>query len=276
MRPLLAIVAVLTLGLAATQAVGAIIEMKDSADFTYKYEMDVMPDTQKLDGSGKDDFVVSNSEMSVSGGLLSYDIPAGQMTWEYSTNLLADGDLYRWSPNPNFSYAEGFTIEIRARVNSQVGNGTTLGPLMVEAYGFPVGGVTHRGILNMWTDETTWWQKADPAIVLDTNDNSDEFHTWRLAQEGGTTSYDIWRDGVKIATGIPYISTWNQSWLRFGNNVGDVGGNVDIEYFRITPGAFAPVPEPSTVAMLAGGLLCLGVCGRRRRRDCRWQHKHVN
>ena len=97
--------------------------------------------------------------------------------------------------------------------------------------------------------------------VVDTTLNSDDgFHVFRLAQEGSPNNGEItmWRDGVVIATGFNADFAHPAVTFQFGDiggNYSAEGGTVEVDYFRWTTGAFAPIPEPSSVI-----LMLLGFC----------------
>lgn len=111
-----------------------------------------------------------------------------------------------------------------------------------------------------------------------TSDNTSDFHEYRIAYDQPTDAYYFYRDNVQVvqssgvASGLGDGSYGQQAGtsnnrLIIGDccsNVGGVGAQVEYEYVRYDmSGAFAPIPEPSTLALAGLGLI--GMIGLRRK-----------
>lgn len=240
----------------------------DSVDFSWNYEFNVLPSTQDLDGNSVNDFAFALSGPS---------------------SLLNDGDTYYWSVNTNYSqkayfvsdtatgiwgnnlsWADGYTIEFSVRINSVVESAVAGGSVVTGV--FSESG--HASWLGLFDDEQTWGYGGDYTSSLGTNDNSDAFHVFRIAQEPGVTDgttytalYSVWRDGVLLSSSLTSGTDPSSSYNKYNQlRLGDIGsdtinGNVDYDYFRLTSGAYAPVtaeiPEPSTLGLILCGMVSL-------------------
>ena len=217
--------------LSALPAQASITELKDSSDFgTYRYEMDVNATGQDLDSNTTADFTVVGGDGSVSNGYYSYDSPEGGI--EY---LSSDTAARAWGVLDG-SYLTGWTVEVRLRVNSEIGaDGAAVG-INVSPYDTSSDAFIYVGINSVVAN-------ADHSIVLDGASDNTGFHSYRIAQEAGNVQFSVWRDGVLLT------STLGDGHSHTGLNrlfVGDFsngyGGNVDIDYVRFTDGAYAPFP----------------------------------
>ena len=244
----------------------AITETKDSADFNWKYEMqtegpypmDVKPSDQDLDENGTWDFHEDGNggTASVLDGILTINC-----TKDKKRSFISDADAEIWR-NQGFTYQNGYTFETRFKIISQAA-GVSDGTISLHAV--PAES-NQRSYINLWEDKITWGTSTQ--TTLDTNDNTDDFHVIRVAQEPTTVTGDeifsVWRDGVLLADdlgGVYYSSFLNR--MFFGDVGSSGGGEAQIDYFRFTEGAYAPIPEPATLVVLAGAVLALLVWRRR-------------
>jgi hypothetical protein len=242
----------------ASQANAGFVQ-KDSADFTWKYEMDETPAGQDLDANGATDFApwtLNGGSASVSSGVLSMDSSGNKF---YA--LLGPARI--WA-NSGVSFATGYTIETRVKVDSSTG---ALGALMIDAA--PSDNKQAVGQLTIAGAGQFWGMPADQGTEpvgqsLGTQNNTDDFHTFRIAQTPSAGNlfasvYSVWRDGVLLSAELPTAYWANASTLfDFGAPSGVIHGTSQVDYFRFTPGAYAPigsVPEPGTLTLLGLGLL---------------------
>ena len=159
-------------------------------------------------------------------------------------NSLADGLSGQWKTAAGaFDFTAGATAEISAKVT---GGGTFSAIFRIgdadEAYYFALRPELVRGL------------SGGSGVPFDT---TDAFHTYRLAISGSAVS--VYIDGSTTAT---YTDTTFAStavnFLDFGDITGNASSNWVVESVRWTSeGAFAPIPEPASIALagLAGTLL---------------------
>lgn len=227
----------------------------DSSNFDYRYEMDLTPNNQDLDGNGADDWwdvgVPSVASGIASGGSdLLYrsdfgNAPGAHSIWR--ANFPDDGD---------------YTVEVSVRVLTTGAEGSR-GSLSAS---FVREDDDSTSILYVSRDGQAYNTGVDNPATLGSNDNTDGFHVFRVAREG--SDLWIWRDSVLLNPGGLALLEDSDVNGATGLFVGDTGsataGDWELDYIRITPGAFAPVPEPATAGLIGMGALML--IGRRRRR----------
>ncbi len=215
-----------TLLLTVGPALGQITESEDSINFANKYEFDVddvLPSGFSSAGIAP---TVANDTMSVDTSAdaadVSYLISSSSQTWGTS----------------GITWTTGYTVEMKLRVDS-IAEGAAYA---VSADNIPVGGSGDGAWLNISPDGQAWGYPTRTTMGL--NNNSDDFHVFRFAQEPETSSYSVWRDDVLIASEIG--AGWNHgSALRMliGDGGGLGGGAYEMDYFRFTSGAYKPVNE---------------------------------
>jgi len=194
----------------------------------------------------------------------SYPDPNLTLNGGGTMTVVVAGDTFsNWQMEPATNYldrANGWTWETRFRIDSaNVANrGVWEIFLRDNESGFS-GTRIHFLAGGIDRDNAGFGVDAEYAIDL-----TDGFHTVRGAVEGGTNLTTVWVDGVKAIDALPS----NESEApelgvigRWGGQTG--GGTATIDYIRFdTTGAFAPIPEPASVALLLMG----SAFGLRRRR----------
>ena len=236
-------------------------EMLDSAAFTYKYEGAALPDASDLDGNSTYDFGAGKSFNGVSGGILTLEALD-----KSGNNYLSDASGQAWDALGPPTLAEGYTIEARLKVISDEG---TQGACVIHGRPSSSSGANYQSWLNIEKNGLAWGDKS--SITLDSSSNTDGFHVFRLAQEGGGMC-SVWRDGEPLGDSLSAATTSTTVRLFIGDADGDNKwkGEVQVDYVRFTKGAYAPaalaVPEPSVTILLAVGVLGLLVVRLRRRK----------
>jgi len=256
-KPFAAVLAACTvLGLTAA-AGAAITEVGNSEYFTYRYEFDdgKKPEEADIDGNSTFDFTLFGGygTSTVSGGILtmettskpgdhSYLSSAANQIWDVAAPTLATG----------------YTIETRVKIATDPAL-----PYPLSILASPGGTGAHAYLR---VDEAGQWWRSTP--LGGTLSNDDDFHTFRIAQQPGSATYSVWRDGV-LLSGTLSSGYTNSAFDRlvFGDTSSSHAGKVEIDYFRFTNGAFAPiVPEPSSLVVWALAVAMLLWCGRRGRK----------
>ena len=167
------------------------------------------------------------------GGATNFELSAGHLSMVSAANngwLQHDNDESVWEKG----VADGgsWTAEISVRLAADDGNGLVI---------WGANGV-QRNILQVNTGNT----QTLTGTVLDENDNTDAFHTFRLAFEAERGLYYVWRDSVLLTPdGIPKQAGTGANRFIVGDCCsGIVMTSVDLGYIRYdTTGAFSPA-EP--------------------------------
>jgi hypothetical protein len=258
------LVAVVAFGMASlANADSSGFDYKSSTDFSWKYEMDALPSAQDKDGNSTLDFnfvAGDGSATIVSGGLdgnvLRLVNSKANGNGFFNSDNATTGQLW---PAQGFSYAGGYTIEARMKIISQDSGadgvfGLAALPSGTSQWAAP--GIASTG--EVWSGGTSY-----------THTNTDDFHVFRFAQAPGATSYTVWRDNEVLGTGLGSSMVYAQGpQLYFGDGAGSYGGTVDMDYLRLTAGAWSPnqTPEPSMLALLTAGLVSLLAYAWRKRK----------
>jgi hypothetical protein len=178
------------------------------------------------------------------GGTTNFELKDGYVSLIGAANngwLQHDNDESVWEKG----VADGgsWTAEISIRLAADDGNGIVI---------WGANGA-ERHILQINTGNT----QAFAGAVLDENDNTDGFHTFRLAFEAQDGLYYMWRDGVLLTPdGLAKQAGTGASRFIVGDCCSSyLMTTVDLAYIRYdTTGAFSPVPgEPAPAVIVWTG-----------------------
>jgi hypothetical protein len=253
---LLAMVSVAALCMTA-ETYGDTLPTKDVSGFSYMYSMDVDPLTQDLDSDSNADW------MAYHGGGLSYS--DGIMTVGAS-NLacLGAGPFGGGGANEIFmtKIGEGsYTAEFSAKVVSNMFGES--GPFSKQVeWGANQASTHDRQTFRVTTSNTS----LDGAGTLLAADNTDVFHIFRLAYDRPSNTTYVWRDGAFLVSVVTKELGGGSGGVCFGQFEGGAGGVAQVGYLAFTPGAYAPVPEPSALALVLAGVFSLVAYAWRKRR----------
>ncbi len=246
----------LTLGLLAVgcmlaTAGPAAATTMDSADFTWKYEMNVLPDAADIGyPAGTPDGNMDFTKVG-SGGAATTDGNILAMTFTPSSTCYYDNNVatQTWQLDPNISYTNGYTYEVRLKVAKDANNDIAF----LAATGDSV-----CAMLTIWSGGQSWGEASvSPISVGEQLDNTDDFHIFRVAQAPGATTYSVWRDRVLLSDSLGAGWDLGIDTISFGGWGYGYEGTFYIDYLRFTSGAHEPIPEPGTLALLATGLIGL-------------------
>ena len=218
---------VLTSFLSATPPVGGQSTSKDSSDFNHKYEGDVVP---LPDYAHVGAFPTAPG---TDGDIMTYRVA-------HSGGYF---DATNWFGSLNAG--NGWTIEFRIRIDADFAEGSRGSVALYTGNG------TAGDILAIGTNHVMKW--ADGEVVVDTGDNTDAFHTFRVAfdSQGSVWPYTIYRDGQLIDSS-PNGGGWANDTLYFGSGGSFYGGpTVHMDYLRWDDtGAYAPPGTIPTVTFV--------------------------
>jgi hypothetical protein len=233
---------------------------KDSSDFSWKYEMDVLPSAQNLDGNldGESnpimDFHGHGTDevppaITVLDGIMSMDVSSQN----YRLDSNATGEIWP----VKMTYAAGFTIETKVKILTSTG---THGAMMMD----PCAAGGSGDFFSFGAGETSWGYSGSKQI-LSSADNSDDYHVFRLAQLPNENSFSMWRDNQLIGSGLTGGFAFGDN-LEFGSGGSQWRGTANIDYLRFTSGVWAPVPEPAALTLLVTELIGLLAYAWRKRK----------
>jgi hypothetical protein len=204
------------------------LAIKASESFTYKYEMDYVPSDVShidLDRNGVQDFAAFDRS-SVANGVLTLT----------DASLISCNPAMVWPGK--FSFSRGYTIEARVKVASSSG----LGPFALFA-ALPRKEAGFSTWLNVGDDMLTWGNPDGISAEFYCN-TTDDYHVYRVAQEAGTDTYSLWRDGGLLSNSLSNgLNGGGLDQMGFGKLSNSCGGTALVDYVRFTSGAYAPVPS---------------------------------
>ena len=217
--------AVFMLGAMSTAV--AQLTARHSGDFNHKYEGDVVPVPNYTEAGA-----------FAAGPATDGDI----MT--FRTGFGPSLDATNWFGAVNAT--NGWTIEFRIKVGTDFAEGTLGAVALYTGNGsagdfISIGGSSVRIL-------------ANPGMVVDTNDNTDAFHTFRVAfdRQGSTYPYTTYRDGVLLDE-WPNGGNYGTDNLELGSGGSLNGGpTIELDYLRWDDtGGYEPtIPEVTFTNMV--------------------------
>lgn len=193
----------------------------DSTKFDVKYEMTATDNIPT--STSTSDWTIngaSGATIVKNGGVLSVTPNSKQPYWlstdaTWKNNILA---------------GTAFTVEFAVQPKScTISNAD-------RTMQFVAGIPNATSVLNVGTNHVYWQatDSNDSNILLDSSDNSDKMHKFRIAYDGKSThGFTVWRDDVKIGEALVGNQKWNSlHYVRFGIPGKTVGGAFDVDYIR--------------------------------------------
>jgi hypothetical protein len=239
-----------TLGVAALAAIATICAsssvqaaMLDSAAFNHRYEGDNFG--AQLTGT--------NSTFNVNAGEVpTWNPLSGGGILDYQNTILDSGawfDSLEWDTDVN--NAVGWTVEFRIKIGTDGDEDPAFAAF--QWFGKENGSSTSTRRAGLGIGKNKVYISSLNTTPVDTSDNTDDFHVFRIAQPANSSNITVWRDGVQIFDGLS--RTGNNSGLDmwWGDGSSGYGGpSVSVDYFRWdSTGPFEPVPEPSSIMLAA-------------------------
>jgi len=219
---------------AAGMVLGAVDDLPvlDSSRFDFKYEMDVLPTEQDLDGDGYKDFAGGGDWLTLQGnGIATFDMRDNANYIQSNAAVGQEGCVWRkYAPTA----ATGYTIELRMRIISQV-SGKPLAAALTASEG------SNCDLMLSFKESSLIWGTDTNAKIANFA-TTNTFHTYRVAKLPSANQFVLWCDGNLVTNtlndAMPTYNGLNRLLL------GAVGTNfrslAEVDYLRFTKGAYAP------------------------------------
>ncbi len=200
-----------------------------SGEFPVRYEMNAGDTRFVGTGSGTDWTGTVDANATITqDGILSAAIPQGKVVY-----WRANDSVWSARIGANTQYTVEFKTQIRGKWNlSSVGD---------RVFQIWCGNPRAAAIFYVGTNSVTWEPNgAGTYTQINTGDNTDAMHTFRVTYDGATRhGYTLWRDGVVIGEYLvdstSYLSGSANNFLRFGVvSTSTAGGSFDVDYIRWT------------------------------------------
>ena len=203
---------------------------RNSSDFDFKYEMEVMPTEQDLDHDGAGDFTMTlGSGVSSPYGWHGVGVFDGRPGNCYMESAAAGGEVGGAWQRYGASAATGFTVEARMSIRQTTGK-------YAFALTASVPDSNSHALLNFTTNMVMWGD-----VVLTNNVDLNEFHIWRIAKDAAASGYYVWCDGNLIGSNLGSGANWNPlNRIVMGIIGGNYRGAAYVSYLRFTKGGYAP------------------------------------
>ena len=226
---------------------------KWSGEFPVQYEMNA-GDTRFIGNTeGGTDWagsVDSSAPITQDNGVLSVVLAQGQLAWWKANDSI-------WSANVGADTA--YTLEFKIKITGRW-NLSSVGDRVVQ---FICGNPRDAAVFYVGKSSVTWEPYgAGTYTVINSSDNTDAWHTFRLTYNGAPRSerpcvYTLWRDGEVIGTNLKGSAIYNNSTgfpnlLRWGVvSSTTAGGSFDIDYIRwTTDGAWDYADPPGAFTII--------------------------
>ena len=225
----------------AAQNACADLTRKDSTEFEYKYEMDVKPTEQDVDGSGAVDFTGDtspNSWLSLSAGALVMDMTAGGKYLVSDKAVGTAGDAWIKMGATSATGGSGYTIETLLKIDSSVSGVTYVMNLQAST-----------GDVSMYNASLNFNPKGIYlGSTLLTNLYATVWHAYRIVREGGgdEKKFSVYLDGVLVKDGLGSGLSATINRVILGSpGASDYKGKATVAYLRFCKGAYAPPAAPT-------------------------------
>ena len=205
---------------------------KWSGEFPLQYEMTA--NDMRFDGpaAGGTDWSgsVDSSASVTQNGKLSVVPPQGKMVYWRANDSVWSALIGSDKP-----YTVEFAVQIKSKWNL-----SSVGDRVMQIW---CGNRRAAGVFYIGTGSVTWEPNgAATYTTLDTGDNTDKTHTFRISYDGTTRhGYTLWRDDKVIGSYLVDSKVYNSAlnnnvnFLRFGvTSTSSVGGSFDVDYVRWT------------------------------------------
>jgi hypothetical protein len=242
----------------------AVAVSKNSSDFAFKYEGDLLPSDAAVTPRWERGFSGGNDYetyyCSAGNGIFTLDTAKGPsategayyaMPGEYSDYAL---EFYGF-PDPtnpwNISFDSGYTVEAKFKIDAmQILNDPNYKAKFCFWLYLEEGLHGQSNCIQVWPDKITAANSNTPDVLY-TGNLTDGFHVLRIVRNPGAVEvvqnvYDMYLDGALIANDYasPVTAAYNQDSFLFGDAAGMSGGTdvkVEIDYIRFDlTGAYTP------------------------------------
>jgi hypothetical protein len=252
----LIVLMIILLGVNVGPTLGESLPVLGYQDFGWVYNCDVLPENEDLDENEVVDWHRTNVDYG-----MTLDVGQGTVSYSSTTETgvspcyISTNSDEPWVLDPTIDHEHGFTVEARVKINSVDESATT------GAFGMFVGDVPpdkRHVVIALEADAVIWGSSGTSERIAQGKDNTDGFHTFRIVQLPSTDGpylYNFYRDTELIRENVQgnyyRSSPLNRFW--FGDGGDKFGGDVVIDHVAFTSGAYAPIPEPTTLVLLLCG-----------------------
>lgn len=247
------------------------IEKKAATDFNFLWSWDQQPASDSFDlynnttGAPTPDGVndwsanLTSPDISITDDVLNVysEMPDAP---RFASDL--------WASVPDFTQTSGYTFEYRIRVSDTEGN---LGvSTRITSSGNPYSGMAYKTT----PAENPEYVDVYYALHGNTSDapvaqfTTTEFFVIRITEtydaDTESTRYSLYINGQLVLDDTGPTSTpIGQNLFDIGSISSGNGGTIEIDYLGFTPGAYAPIPEPNSLALIGAVAVFITLSRRR-------------